>query len=60
VAALVASRFAPWQLTILVAWDVAAIVAVVRAWSHVWTFTAADTHADATVAETSRAVADFC
>jgi len=58
-AALIASWFAPWQLTVLIAWDVAAIVAVVRAWSHVWKFTPADTRAFARIEDTSRGAADL-
>jgi uncharacterized membrane protein len=57
-AAAVASWFAPWQLTILLAWDVAAVVAILRAWSHVWHFTSADTRAYATVEDTTRGIAD--
>lgn len=59
VAAVVAAWFVPWQLTLLVAWDVVALVVVVRAWSHVWNFTAADTRAYAMVEDTSRATADI-
>jgi uncharacterized membrane protein len=35
VAALVVVWFSPWQLTVLVAWDVAALFILVRVWTHV-------------------------
>jgi uncharacterized membrane protein len=59
VAAVVASAFLPWQLTILVAWSVGAVVVVVRAWMHVWQFTPEDTQAFATAEDDSRTFADF-
>jgi uncharacterized membrane protein len=58
-AAVVASWFVPWQLTILLAWDVAAVVAILRAWSHVWSFSSADTRANSTAEDTSRGLADL-
>ncbi len=59
VAALVAAWFVPWQLTVLVAWDVVAVVAIVRAWSQVWSFDAAMTRLYARVEDTSRRTADL-
>ena len=59
VAALVAAWFVPWQLTVLIAWDVGAVVVVVRAWHHVWNFTSTDTRAFAMSEDTSRPVADL-
>ena len=59
VAAAVGARFLPFQLTILVAWSVAAVVVVVRAWTHVWSFTAADTERFATLEDDSRTFADL-
>lgn len=58
-AAVIAALFLPWQLAVLVGWDVAAVVVVVRAWAHVWQFTPADTHAYATVEDNSRTLADL-
>lgn len=58
-AAVVASWFFPWQLTILVAWSVGAVVVIVRSWLHVWRFTPADTARFATAEDNSRTWADF-
>jgi uncharacterized membrane protein len=59
VAAAIAAAFLPWQLAVLLAWDVAAVVVVVRAWAHVWQFTPVDTHAYATIEDNSRTLADL-
>ncbi|MFI5048108.1 MAG: DUF1345 domain-containing protein [Acidimicrobiia bacterium] len=59
VTAFVAAWFLPWQLTVLVAWSVAALVVVVRAWLHVRTFSADDTQDYATIEDNSRTLADL-
>lgn len=59
VAATIAALFLPWQLAVLVGWDVAAVVVVARAWAHVWQFTPADTQAYATIEDNSRTLADL-
>jgi uncharacterized membrane protein len=59
IAALVVSWFVPWQLSVLVTWDVMALLFVGRAWSHVWSLSAADTHAYATYEDDGRTLADF-
>jgi uncharacterized membrane protein len=58
-AALVAAWFAPWQLTVLLAWDVAAVVVIVRSWNHVWYRSPEETRAIATVEDDSRTAADL-
>jgi uncharacterized membrane protein len=58
-AAVLGALFLPFQLTILVAWSVAALVLVVRAWTHVWSFTAAETEEFATTEDNSRTFADL-
>jgi len=57
--AVVASLLLPWQLSVLVTWSVAAVVVVVRAWTHVWSFTPADTEQFATLEDDSRTLADL-
>jgi uncharacterized membrane protein len=59
VAAVIAAAFLPWQLAVLLAWDVAAVVVLVRAWAHVWQFPPDDTRAYATVEDNSRTLADL-
>ena len=59
VAAFVASWFFPWQVTVLIAWSVAALVVVVRAWSHVGRFSPGETQTYATIEDNSQAFADL-
>lgn len=42
-AAVAAAWFVPWQLTVLVVWDVAALFILVRVWTHVGPYDAACT-----------------
>jgi uncharacterized membrane protein len=42
-AAVVSSSFAPWQLTLLVGWDVTALVVIVSVWATVGRFTPEET-----------------
>ena len=57
-AALIAAWFAPWQLTVLVAWDMAAIVVIFRAWPVVWKLDSDATRTFATLEDNSRTAAD--
>ncbi|MET0275546.1 MAG: DUF1345 domain-containing protein [Acidimicrobiia bacterium] len=59
VTALVVSWVAPWELTILLAFDVAAIAVVVRSWAHAFNMTPADTRSYSTVEDNSRTLADI-
>jgi len=58
-AALVAAWFVPWQLTVLIGWDVAAALVIIRVWTHVGRLDAATTRAHATSEDNSRAGAEF-
>lgn len=55
VAGFAAAWFAPWQLTILVGWDAAALFVVGRAWFHLGRLDAARTREYATLEDNSRA-----
>jgi uncharacterized membrane protein len=55
-AGVVAAFFAPWQLSVLVAWDAAAGLFVVSVWSVLYRFTPDETSAQATREDTSRVV----
>jgi uncharacterized membrane protein len=54
-AAVVASFFAPWQMTVLIGWDVAAIVMLATVWGSVVRFSAAQTRDFAISEDNSRA-----
>ncbi len=54
VAAFVAGWLGPWQLTVLVGWDVSAVVILVTVWASVVTFTAPQTRAFATQEDNTR------
>jgi uncharacterized membrane protein len=54
-AAAIAAFFGPWQLTVLIGWDVAAIVMLVTVWGSVVRFSAAQTSAFATSEDNTRA-----
>jgi uncharacterized membrane protein len=56
---LVVAAFGPWQLAVLAAWDVAAVLMFVRVWSRVGRFTPRQTRALATFEDDSRAVAEL-
>jgi uncharacterized membrane protein len=55
VAAVIAAFFAPWQLTVLIGWDVAAIVMLATIWGSVVNFSAAQTARFATEEDDTRA-----
>jgi uncharacterized membrane protein len=55
VAAAIAMWFGPWELTVLIAWDVAAIVVLLRAWLHLAHFDGAETSEFATREDDTRA-----
>ena len=59
VAGLVVAIFGPWQLAVLVAWDVAALLMLLRVWPRVIGFTPRQTRALATFEDDSRAVAEL-
>jgi uncharacterized membrane protein len=54
-AAAVAMWFAPWQLTVLIGWDVAATVVLARTWLHLARFDAVATREWATREDDTRA-----
>ncbi len=47
--------FVPWELTVLIGWDVAGIFVIVRVWAHVGGFDAATTRMNATREDNTRA-----
>jgi uncharacterized membrane protein len=55
VAALVAAFFAPWQMTVLIGWDVAAIVMLATVWGSVVRFSADQTRDFAIAEDDTRA-----
>jgi uncharacterized membrane protein len=55
VAAVIAAFFAPWQMTVLIGWDVAAIVMLATVWGSVVRFSAGQTRAFATAEDNTRA-----
>jgi uncharacterized membrane protein len=54
-AAVVAALFGPWELTVLIGWDVAAVVMLGTVWGSVVRFSAAQTRAFATAEDDTRA-----
>ncbi len=54
-AAFIASWFVPWQLTVLIGWDVMALSVIVSVWSAVGKFTPAETEAFALREDDTRA-----
>ncbi len=59
VAALAVAWLVPWQATVLVAWDVAALIVLIRVWTHVRSRGATDTREHALIDDNTRASADF-
>jgi len=59
VCGIVVAVFAPWQLAVLAAWDVVAVLVFVRVWSRVSRFTPQQTRALATLEDDSRALAEL-
>ena len=43
IAVLAVAWFVPWQVTVLVGWDVAAATVLLRVWTHIWRFDAGET-----------------
>jgi uncharacterized membrane protein len=58
VGGLIAAFFLPWQGAILVGWDVAAVLYLIRVWSRVLPLSASECSADAMKEDPSRALAD--
>jgi uncharacterized membrane protein len=56
---LVVALFVPWQLAVLVGWDVAAVVVSLRVWTRVGRFTPQQTRALATFEDDSRPLAEL-
>ena len=56
---LVVAVFAPWQLAVLAAWDVTAVLTVLRVWTRVGHFSAQQTRALATFEDDSRPLAEL-
>jgi len=59
VTGLVVALFVPWQLAVLVGWDVAAVVVSLRVWTRVGRFTPQQTRALATFEDDSRPLAEL-
>ena len=59
VAVLVAAWFLPWQVTVLVGWDVAALFVLLRVWTHIWRLDAVETHEWAMREDDTRAGAEL-
>ena len=54
-AALVVAWLVPWQLTVLVAWDVAGLVVLAAVWRRIWSYDAAETRRYAMSEDDTRA-----
>jgi uncharacterized membrane protein len=58
-AGLIVAAFAPWQLAVLAAWDVVALLMLTRVWARVHSFTPEQTMALATFEDDSRPLAEL-
>lgn len=59
VAVLAVAWFVPWQVTVLVGWDVSAVVVLLRVWTHIWRFDAEETREWAMLEDDTRRGAEF-
>jgi len=59
VAVLVVAWFVPWQVTVLVGWDVAAFLVLLRVWMLIWGFDAAQTREWAMLEDDTRPGAEL-
>jgi uncharacterized membrane protein len=59
VAVLAVAWFVPWQVTVLVGWDVAALIVLIRVWSHIWNYDAARTREWALLEDDTRPGAEL-
>jgi uncharacterized membrane protein len=58
-AALAVAWLVPWQLTVLVGWDVAALVVLAGVWTQIWSYDAAETRRYAMSEDDTRAGSEF-
>ena len=59
VGVLAVAWFLPWQATVLVGWDVAALVVLLRVWTHIWRFDAVQTREWAMLEDDTRPGAEL-
>ena len=59
VTVLALAWFVPWQITVLVGWDVAALTVLLRVWTHIWRFDAAETREWAMLEDDTRPGAEL-
>ena len=59
VAVLVVAWFAPWQVTVLVGWDVAALLVLLRVWTNIWFYDSAQTREWAMLEDDTRPGAEL-
>jgi uncharacterized membrane protein len=59
IATLAAAWFVPWQITVLVAWDVAALVVLIRVWTEIRRYDPAETREFAMREDDTRAGAEL-
>jgi uncharacterized membrane protein len=58
-AAVVVAWLVPWQITVLVAWDVAALAVLIRVWSEIWWYDAVQTREWAMLEDNTRPGAEL-
>jgi len=59
VAAFAVAWLVPWQITVLVAWDVAALATLIRVWSEIWWYDAVQTREWAMLEDNTRPGAEL-
>jgi uncharacterized membrane protein len=59
IATLAVSWLVPWQITVLVGWDVAALAVLTRVWTHIWRYDPAQTREFAIREDDTRAGAEL-
>ena len=59
VAVLAVAWFVPWQVTVLVGWDVSALVVLLRVWTYIWRFDATRTREWAMLEDDTRPGAEL-
>jgi uncharacterized membrane protein len=59
VAAFAVAWLVPWQVTVLVAWDVAALATLIRVWSEIWWYDAVQTREWAMLEDNTRPGAEL-
>jgi uncharacterized membrane protein len=58
-ATFVVAWLVPWQITVLVGWDVAALATLIRVWSQIWWYDAAETREWAMLEDDTRPGAEL-